>query len=119
MRTHTHATGDNVDGGVGVGRPTWKLVSPFLDKVTRDKVLFFTQGNAADMARIAEVFDVRVLERRVGGEFAFEWHFETYWEHVNALPERLASAPPVLTAAPDATASKTSLAGTRSDGALA
>ena len=78
-------------------RPSWKLVTPSLDKVTKDKVIFVTASNPDEMALLHTHFDVRLLERRVGGELDYEWHFETYWEHVNALPARLASAPPILT----------------------
>ena len=71
-------------------------MTPFLDKVTTDKVIFVASSSEPDAAVIAKHFDRRVLERRVGGEFDFEWHFESYWEHVNALPDRLPSAPPIL-----------------------
>ena len=85
-----------------VCRPSWRLVTPFLDKVTTDKVIFVTAGTEEGDALVDRHFDRRVLERRIGGDFDYEWHFESYWEHVNALPERLPSAPPLLPPVPEA-----------------
>ena len=70
-------------------------MSPFLDPVTAAKVIFVTPTNPQDMAKLHAIFDARLLETRVGGEFDFHWDFDTYWEHVTALPERLPTAPPL------------------------
>jgi len=76
-------------------RPTWKMITPFLDPVTAAKVSFVHANNPKEMARLDELFDLRYLEKRIGGQFDFEWHFETYWQHLTALPDRLDSAPPI------------------------
>ena len=39
-------------------------MTPFLDKVTKDKVIFVTASNPDEMALLHTHFDVRLLQRR-------------------------------------------------------
>ncbi|KAI8582450.1 hypothetical protein K450DRAFT_227232 [Umbelopsis ramanniana AG] len=70
---------------------TFKLVSPFIDPVTRAKVKFVDlkepkDGQKAnknpDWVQLTDFVDKEQLESDFGGDIAWKWNFEEYWNTV-------------------------------------
>lgn len=64
----------------------WKVVSPFLDSVTKDKIRFVScdaqtdKGSVQGEAEILEVIDPEMLESAYGGMLHFAYDHEAYWD---------------------------------------
>ncbi|ORX91053.1 CRAL/TRIO domain-containing protein [Basidiobolus meristosporus CBS 931.73] len=55
----------------------FKLVSPFIDPVTRNKINFVDRKKAEQMG---EKLDMDYVEQHIGGKFDFEYDHSVYWK---------------------------------------
>lgn len=60
----------------------WKLIRPFVNKKTRDKIIFVS-GNTDPKSKkyqaFAEYFDMSQMEKRFGGSSDFEYRHSEFW----------------------------------------
>jgi len=63
--------------------PVFNVIKPFIDPVTAAKIKFLDKKQRD---KLAELVDPKMMEKRLGGEFDFEWNFATYWKHLLAYP---------------------------------
>lgn len=61
----------------------WKIISPFLDPVTKGKIHFTKKGQPF----IKETVPSELLEQRYGGDNTFDYKHEDYWPSVEKLWE--------------------------------
>mmetsp|Transcript_69848 Transcript_69848/g.138444 ORF Transcript_69848/g.138444 Transcript_69848/m.138444 type:complete len:99 (-) Transcript_69848:36-332(-) len=57
----------------------YRIMSPFLDPVTKDKICFVSGSAASQTATLAETFDLAAWEKHLGGEIEFTWDAEKYF----------------------------------------
>jgi len=60
----------------------WKMVSPFLNDVTKNKLKII---NGNDFSPIYEIIDLDELEEDYGGKCAFKYNFDTHWNREDIL----------------------------------
>ena len=68
----------------------FKMISPFIDPVTKAKIAFVTGSAAVQAATLAESFDLGKWEAHLGGSVEFVWSADQYFAREPAFP-----APPV------------------------
>lgn len=63
----------------------WRAISPFIDPVTRDKIVFLPTAPEAARAKLEESFDLAQLEESLGGDRPFAWEPDTYFAKDSGL----------------------------------
>ncbi|GAB5592602.1 hypothetical protein Unana1_07502 [Umbelopsis nana] len=70
---------------------TFKLISPFIDPVTRAKIRFVDMKDAkadqkneksSEWVQLTDFVDKDQLESDFGGDIPWKWNFEEYWTHI-------------------------------------
>lgn len=64
---------------------TFKLISPFMDPVTKAKIKFAQdedkpKSNNSDWVSLRDYFPAKSLERAYGGTFNFQYNITNYWK---------------------------------------
>jgi len=57
----------------------FRVISPFIDQVTREKIVFVSSTEELRRSQLEESFDVADLEDSIGGSKAFTWDPESYF----------------------------------------
>jgi len=77
----------------GIFSGFYKVISPFIDPVTKAKINFITGSAAAQSTALAETFDLATWEETLGGELPFTWDAEAYFAadpHMDAATKEAA-----------------------------
>ena len=69
----------------------FKMISPFIDPVTKAKIVFVTGSAAVQAATMAESFDLSKWEAHLGGSLEFVWSADQYFARDPAFAEPKAS----------------------------
>ena len=70
----------------------FKMISPFIDPVTKAKILFVTGSAAAQASSLAETFDLNRWEAPLGGSLEFSWSADAYFARDPAMAMAAAKA---------------------------
>ena len=71
----------------------YKIISPFVDPVTKAKVQFVTGSVAAQAATIAGTFELSAWEEHLGGTVPFTWDADAYFARDPAMDSHEHGAP--------------------------
>ena len=63
----------------GIFAAFWSAISPFIDPVTKAKVVFLRGSPEQQRAQLAEHFDLAQLEDALGGDRPFTWDPAAYF----------------------------------------
>jgi len=63
----------------------YKVISPFIDPVTKTKINFVTGSASSQTAALAQTFDLSAWEEPLGGELPFAWDAEIYFSADSAM----------------------------------
>ena len=72
-------------GAAAIFAGFWSAISPFIDPVTREKVVFVRGTPEQQRALLAEHFELEKLEDALGGDAPFTWDPAAYFARDGGL----------------------------------